>query len=486
MTELTNSSRPWWRESATLVLASVLSLGLGGCEIFNDDDDDDDEMVEVGESLARFIHAVSDAPNVNVTADGAAAFENVEFKEASDFITVDARPTAIAVDAITAAGVDTVVGPVTLDLQDDTEYTVVAIGSVADATLDALVIENPTAAVTDGSVRAQVVHAASLAPTVDVYVTAPGADLTQEAPLTQFAFGEFTGQVEVPEGDYQIRATLEDDADTVVFDSGTINLPASLDLTLVAVNSTLPGAAPISLVVADASGTVMPFEILDTATPAALRVVHVSADAPAVDVVVNDDFDTPVLTDVPYTAASGFLELPVAADEMDVAINVKVTPAGNPGVIVNNDGMGDDFVLPRGSRSTVLATGLLNDNDFLLLPLTDDDRSVATDARVRIVHGSPSAGAVDIYVTEPGVDITTVDPAFPDVPFRAETGYVALPPGTYDVAVTPTGTTNVAISLTDVMIDGGGVYTVIARDAEGGGVPLGVILLDDFVAEDVE
>ena len=49
------------------------------------------------------------------------------------------------------------------------------------------------------------------------------------------------------------------------------------------------------------------------------------------------------------------------------------------------------------------------------------------------------------------------------------------------MTVTPTGTTTAAIAAT-IDIANGGVYTAIARDAEGGGTPLGLILLDDFTA----
>jgi len=45
----------------------------------------------------------------------------------------------------------------------------------------------------------------------------------------------------------------------------------------------------------------------------------------------------------------------------------------------------------------------------------------------------------------------------------------------------PTGTKTPAIGPAAISVAGGGIYTAIARDAAGGGAPLGLILIDDFV-----
>ncbi len=113
--------------------------------------------------------------------------------------------------------------------------------------------------------------------------------------------------------------------------------------------------------------------------------------------------------------------------------------------------------------------------------LSDDRRRVATQAKVRILHAAPSAGAVDLFVLAPGASLATASPAFTDVAFKADTGYVSLAAGSYDVVVTPTGTRMPAIGPARITVANGGVYTLAARDAVGGGAPLGVILLDDFV-----
>jgi hypothetical protein len=411
----------------------------------------------------RFIHASPDAPDVNVAGPLTTFVSGLAYKEASAFQTFAAATLNVRVDGIVPGGTATVIGPVDLALADDTAYTVIAVGEVA--AIGALVLAEPISAVAAGSVRAQVVHGAPNAPAVDVFVTAPGADLAQAVPLGSFAFGEDLGPATIPAGDYQIRVTLPGAPGTVVFDSGTVALPGGADLLIVAVENTGPGAAPISLLVADGVGS---FEILDAATPGEVRVIHASPDAPSVDVIVNDDFANPLLSDVPYPVFSDYIAVPAGT------YNVKVTPAGNPGVIV----IDADLDIEAGTQYSAYASSVLA--SIAPYVLVDDNRAVATEAKVRIVHLAPSAGLVDIYVTAPGADITTANPAFAGVDFAAETGYVSLAGGSYDVTVTAAGTKTVAIGPATVTLSDGSVYTAAARDASGGGAPFGLILLDDF------
>ncbi|MEM6818776.1 MAG: DUF4397 domain-containing protein [Pseudomonadota bacterium] len=445
--------------SKLTAMAAVAAIALTGCDVF--DDDDDDAAVVVDTTVVRVLHASPDAPAVNVTIDGL-SFNGVDYKAGTQDIRVPGGTYTVQVDGLTPGANTTVIGPVDLTLSADTRYAVIAAGPVA--TIGPVIVEIPDQSPAVGNIRATVVHGAPAAPAVDVYVTAPGADLGASAPLGSFSFGGSLGPAEVPGGEYQIRVTLAGTT-TVVFDSGPVVLTAGIDYLITAVENTEAGDAPVSLVVLDGANS---FELFDVDTPAALRVIHNSPDAPAVDIIVNDDFANPLVPGLAFPDFTGFVEVAPGT------YNVKVTPAGDAGTIV----IDADLNLTVGSESSVYATGLLA--NIAPQVLADDRRSVATQAQVRILHGSPAAGAVDIFVTAPGTDITTVTPNFADVEFGDETGYVQLAAGTYTVTVTPTGTTTAAIGPIDITIDAGGIYTAVARDAAGGGAPLGLILLDDF------
>ena len=439
------------------LLPAALLLFLAACNGSNDN-----PPPATPTSRVQVLHASPDAPAVNVSI-GSTTLSNVDYKSGSAALVVNAGTASVKVDGIVPGGTATVIGPVDVNFMEKKIYSILAIGDVA--TIRPLVLEQPDTAVASGLVRLRVVHAAPMAPRVDVYLTAPGADLSGAAPVGSFSFGEDLGPVEVPAGSYQVRVTAAGNAAAVVFDSGTVDLASSRSLLIAAVQNTGTGTAPISLVVQDVNGAT---QVLDAATPAALRVVHASPDAPTVDVVVNDNFASPLVSDLSFPEFTPFVNVAPAT------YNVKVTDSATQTVVAI-----DASVSPKAGISyTVLAVGNLAAIEPLIV--ADDPRRVATQAKVRIIHASPAAQNVDIYVTAPGANIGNVAPTLANVPFKANTGFLALAAGSYDVTVTPTGSKTAAIGPATIAVVAGGVYTAIARDAPGGGAPLGLILMDDF------
>lgn len=394
--------------------------------------------------------------------DGDAVLTDFDYKDGSGWVVLDEGTYEIQVDGILPTGDVAVIGPVDLSFERDMTYTIAAVNDVAN--IEPVVIEQSDEDVSAGSARLFVLHAAAAAPSVDVFVTAPGADLATSAPVGTFAFKGTIGPAEVTAGDYQIRVTAAGNPGAVVFDSGTITLNDGDDLVVAAVPNTSGGAAPISLVGLAESGSA---ELLDVATPTALRVGHLSADTGPVDVLVNG---AEYLTDVPFTAVTGFDELP--AD----TYNVQVTAANNPGVVAIGP---VDLELAAGTWYSVLAVGEFASIEALIA--TDDARPVATNAKVRIIHAAanPAAASVDIYVTAVGADINSEEPALTSVAFKDNTGYINLAPGDYDVTVTVAGTKTAAIGPATISIAGGDVFTAIARDPIPGEMDFGLILLAD-------
>ncbi|HSC66059.1 MAG TPA: DUF4397 domain-containing protein [Cellvibrio sp.] len=408
-------------------------------------------------AMVRVFHASPDAPKVNLWVKDAVVASALDYQKSTGYLPLDEGIYKVAVEGIIPGGNAVVIGPLNLTVAAKTDYDVIAVNTVDD--IEPLVVSDTGSLSDNTKVRVRVAHLAAAAPAVKVFVTAPGADLASSTALGTFAFKETLGAVEVAAGDYQIRVTLADN--TLVFDSGTVTLAAGKDLLVGALPNVGTGSSPIQLAVLDGNAVAI---ISDKSAGADLRVVHNSADAPAVDVTANNGA-TPAIANLAFPESTGYLNLPAAT------YNFKVTPnAATAPVVIDAD-----VPLANGSAYTLIALGSLANIEPLLL--TDDNRSVATEAKVRLVHGSTLAGNVDIYVTAPGAGIAAATPAFSAVPFKATTGYVSLAAGDYDVVIAPAGTKTEAIKV-GVALEKGGVYTAIARDGAGLTAALGVIGLD--------
>ena len=449
----------------------------------SDNDNDDGPIIgpvepEVESSQLRLTHASADAPAVNVYLDGALALEGVEFKQSSGLVELDAGDVEVEVRGLLPDGSElTVIGPVTLSLEEGVRTDVLAIGDLLNGdgginiearVLDPVEIED---AVSD--VRVSVIHAAPAVGQVDIYVTAPGDELSSASPITA-AFGDAAGPVNLmPDTEYRVRITPAGSA-TVAFDSGTLSFPAGTELLVAAVENTYGvGASPVTLLAVGADGA---SEVLDAATGGAVRVVHNSADTPPVDVLVDG---AAVLDAVPFTAASAYGDLQA--------------PAGTYSVVVAADA--DNSIAPisvelpivAGESYTAIAVGSFAEGTVEAILTEDDRRKLATAAVVEVIHGSFLVAAdipVDVYLTADGV-IADAAPVISGLAYGETTDQLQVAPGDYWITVTAAGDQSVVAFDTGgtLALEAGVNYTVIARDPQPGmpdGSPLiNVILLTD-------
>ena len=193
-----------------------------------------------------------------------------------------------------------------------------------------------------------------------------------------------------------------------------------------------------------------------------VRIVHASPNAPAVDVLVDDAY---ALTGVAYRGASMFI--PVEAGSR----RVRVRATGTSTTVIDAE-----VPITQGESYTILATGLLAGIQPLVAE-NDLTAPAAGQVKVRVIHAAPAAAGVDVYVTAPGAPLT--GPVLTNVPFRAVSNYLSVPAGTYQIRVTPTGTTTVAIDAT-VTFTAGQIRTIVATDAPGGGAPLAPVVLAEL------
>ena len=456
-------------------LALCFSLiGLTACS-----DDDDKIIIQSAEqpvityAQVRVIHASSDAPMVNVTADGATLLADVDYAVSSGLIELPTATYAITVDSKLADGATLTVLEADLTAVEDMEYTAVALGNVSDNNLMLKVVANEKADITTGNARVQVLHAAPNVGSVDVYVTEPMADLSVIEPTLSANYMDNSGQLEVPTADYQIRITPNGDK-TVVFDSGTVNLTTGTDYFISAIPNEWSGESPVALLVALPDVQVL---LNDVSSGSDIRVVHAVADAPAVDVFL-DGAMTPAVDMLSFGELSGYLNITESMHTVTVA-----TDADNSVEVITDAEV--DLIL--GNSYSVLAVGSLTGNgsgtDISPWAYVEHTRRIATEARLNVIHASYSAGNVDVYLT-PTADISSSTPALTDVPFKMASGSLSVTPGEYTVSVTVTGTKTVAIGPLVVTLAANGLYSVVAVDAKDDTSMFSVILMDDFFTEE--
>jgi len=408
-------------------------------------DDDNNAVVPSYSASIRVLHASPDAPSVDVLVDNQVVLSDVSYKQASEFLSVLAGTRNVKVNA---AGTSTTVIDADLTLAFDSLTTIIATNFLAE--IEPLVLPDENTPPSGNFLKIRVVHSAPSAPPVDVYVTAPGADINDALPtVPDVAFLGFSDFLEVPEGDYQIRVTTVGSKDPV-FDSGTVPLDAGSIFSAVAVDAT-GGASPISLVVLTNDPTTPFIEIDDNR--ARLRAVHASPDADNVDILVDN---TTVLSDVAFTQFLDYTTVP-AGDR-----NIKVNATGTASSVI-------DVTVPLagGTNYTVLAVNFVDSIEPLLLV---DNTTMPTpgNAKVRVVHASPDAPNVDVLV-----DDTIV---LTDVAFKEFSNYLEVPAGARNFKVNAAGTESTVIDVTPTLGDGG-IYTVVAVNILDNIEPL--LLLDN-------
>ena len=199
-----------------------------------------------------------------------------------------------------------------------------------------------------------------------------------------------------------------------------------------------------------------------------VKFIHASPGAPNVDVQVASTF---AAQNTAYgSATSGYVQVDAGAN-----VKVQVFAAGKDTTAV----LSANAPFTQNQYYTILA---LNPPAKLEAAIENDDLTPPTsgDCKIRVVHGSPSAGPVDVYVTAPGVSLTDpknpVTPVLSNFTFGTVTKYLQVPAGSYEVRVTVTGVpSEVAIDTgaTGVPLMAGNIYTAVALDPNPSSTPPG-------------
>lgn len=152
-----------------------------------------------------------------------------------------------------------------------------------------------------------------------------------------------------------------------------------------------------------------------------------------------------------------------------------------------NDVLGTiNFTVAAGQDNTIYATGGAGGGAITNVITTDVNTAAsATETRLRVANLSPAAGAVDVFITAAGADLTGATPDAAGLAVNTASAYISKAPGTYTVRFVPAGTAaasrNGAVTLTlaATSFGAGTNRTVVAADRPQGGAPLQAFVLVD-------
>lgn len=190
-----------------------------------------------------------------------------------------------------------------------------------------------------------------------------------------------------------------------------------------------------------------------------VRILHASPDAPPVDIYANGDLIAENLT---YSQLTDY----VAVKPKEYSI--QVYPAGQK----TNPVINTNLNVPPKSSFTIAAVDRLS--NISLLPIMEvympmvDRRSTY----VRFAHLSPNAPAVDVTLPN-GTKL------FSNVSFKKYTDYVNVDPGNYTLQVKPAGNNQIVLTVPNVKLTPGTIYTVYAIGLVGETPPLDAIISVD-------
>jgi LPXTG-motif cell wall-anchored protein len=147
----------------------------------------------------RVVHASPDAPAVDVWVNGAVAFSNAPFEGTTDY--AELAPGSYQVQVTPTGATEPIVIDATLDLAAGTDYTVVAVGQLAN--IEPLVLVDNNSAPAAGKAHVRFVHASPDAPAVDIAVANGGPVLFSNVPFK--GVGDY---LPVDAGTYDLEARV--------------------------------------------------------------------------------------------------------------------------------------------------------------------------------------------------------------------------------------------------------------------------------------
>lgn len=280
----------------------------------------------------------------------------------------------------------------------------------------------PASYAAPGDARVRIVHASPDAPNVDISID--GTLVLEDVP-----FFTATDYLDLAPGMHtiEIRRAGEPSSSPLVTLMPVLGASQAYTIAAIGTFGALTGQVYNDNLSAPAAGS------------AKIRLFHLVPNGPPVDIRQAGN-PTPLVDNLTFSNASGYVELAAGSYDLEVTTTLfgsDVVAASIP-----------DTELKAGRIYDVYAVGFLTS-------LRLESRIVATTSKVRLVHASPGAPNVDVYID--GTKVVT------NVPFFSASDYLEVTSGAHLIQVTPTGQpVGSAIITANPTFELGKAYTIAA------------------------
>ncbi|MFO1314680.1 MAG: DUF4397 domain-containing protein [Burkholderiales bacterium] len=368
----------------------------------------------------RVINLLPEATAIDVQVGGATAFTGVTFQSLTGYQNYDNQTTSFAVNV---TGSTSPLLTFSFPLAGEQPYTLVVFGTLANpsATLMAEVASAPT----NGNIQLAMFNAAINTSAFDVYVTAPGTDITNLNP--NYTFVSYNGvslNLAFPPGTYQIQITQQG-TKTVIYDSGGTALTPNIALTMVAFSKG-SGVLVNAVVIESRGGSTLLNSIF-----ARTKAVNAAPVVGAVNQFMGTTFQ--VVTNLPYANASTYNQVSQGPTQIDY--QATATPGAVIASVPTTLGPGTDvttFVTgPPGAQQAFVL------QDMNLPP-------VGGNVRLRFVNTAWDANPVNAAVN--GTTVAS------NIAYPTASPYVQLATSTATITFTDAVTGALLLTLSNVTL----------------------------------
>ena len=433
----------------------VMASGLSGCFDSKNDETFEDTVV-LDDVDVRVVNAVADSPRLTLDVDEEARVEGIGFGEVGSF-TLPANQYRFRARGQTGGdALEVVLDGAQDNLEEGRRFDLIVAGRLSNNSERIVLLSqgeepfDPDTEEEDGAgddeetddVRLRIVHLVEGNGAIDLYLDSDPEAALEGDPDATLGFSQASDAVRIEEGVYRVRLTAAGNADSVLYDSGArIELERGDDALMAAAPNTGVDNSdhPVKLLLLRGQqASAFP----DRDQRGGVRFVHAAAGAGDVDAQV----DGVVWQGVPFAGirpGSGLLDYALVT-EGDFDLSVSDTAA--------ND-VRENLQIPRGQGVTaVLVNDAASDDVFSAVVMENDDRSVATNARVRLLHAlSGNQAPVDVFLVPEGASLSedgTVDsPRVSGLDYLKRSVHLAVAENEYDLVVTPEGAASPADEL---------------------------------------